>query len=165
MSLQGASGYFGVWTSRCTVFISLPLSVAASLTYYYWPPSPTPHPTPGWLLWPPSASLSASRLAMSRRGPSPAEMSSGPVAESWCYTQVSRDAVCCVCAWIPGLVPLKWCWKQFHVNECAFAVIDWSTNGENQVYWLPHSCSVVVDIGKKLVYPVGLQLTIIFCID
>uniref|UniRef100_A0A8D3C4S0 Speckle type BTB/POZ protein n=1 Tax=Scophthalmus maximus TaxID=52904 RepID=A0A8D3C4S0_SCOMX len=25
---------------------------------------------------------------MSRRGPSPAEMSSGPVAESWCYTQI-----------------------------------------------------------------------------
>ncbi|GLD73345.1 speckle-type POZ protein isoform X1 [Lates japonicus] len=49
-----------------------------------------PHPTPGWVLWPQVQVLTASRLAMSRvpSPPSPAEMSSGPVAESWCYTQI-----------------------------------------------------------------------------
>ncbi len=41
-----------------------------------------------------------SKLAMSRvpSPPPPAEMTSGPVAESWCYTQVSEYVCVCVCA-------------------------------------------------------------------
>lgn len=41
----------------------------------------------------------ASTLAMSRvpSPPPPADMSSGPVAESWCYTQVSVGIGVCVC--------------------------------------------------------------------
>ncbi|KAA8585428.1 hypothetical protein FQN60_004122, partial [Etheostoma spectabile] len=48
-----------------------------------------PHPTPG-LCSGPIQDISASKLAMSRApSPSPlAEMSSGQVAESWCYTQI-----------------------------------------------------------------------------
>ncbi len=40
-----------------------------------------------------------SKLAMSRvpSPPPPAEMTSGPVAESWCYTQVSECVCVCVC--------------------------------------------------------------------
>ncbi|CAB1440397.1 unnamed protein product [Pleuronectes platessa] len=61
LPLKGASWYFGVCWSCCTGFISLQLTV-----------------------------LSASSLAMSgaESPPSPTDMSSGPVAESWCYTQI-----------------------------------------------------------------------------
>ncbi len=54
-----------------------------------------------------------SKLAMSRvpSPPPPAEMTSGPVAESWCYTQVSEWVCVCVCvrdSWSVGESVYSW---------------------------------------------------------
>lgn len=100
VTLQGACSYFRVWAFCCTGFNFLLFSVwqgfkrqPAWLIIGPFLPH-TPHTTSShiWLLPLPNSVLSASMLAMSRvpSPPPPAEMSSSPVAESWCYTQVSN---------------------------------------------------------------------------
>lgn len=74
-----------------------------------------------WLVIQP---LSASRLAMSRVSSPPplVEMSSSPVAESWCYTQVRGGVVCgSICDWLHNRIyPLGYLLYFQDFNKCQF---------------------------------------------